>query len=312
MLREILTNLADGHTPSIVTIGTFDGVHRGHQRLLAEVSRRAHLQEARAIALSFNPRPAEVLRPGVPSFYLCTVDERVERLRSAGADTVAVVPFTREVAHTTALEFVMLLVEALGMRELVGGPDLALGRGREGTPEVLRALGDRLGFSLDIMPALEIHGEAVHSSEIHRLLKAGNLEQAAAFLGRPYQVSGQVVHGEARGRTIGVPTANVVVPEMILLPRDGIYAVHFYHDGRRWPGAASLGYRPTFDGTTRLLEVHVLDFEGDLYGATCQVEFVRWLRPELRYESVKDLIKQIAQDVQEVRYVLGIEERQLL
>jgi len=311
MLREILAKIARDHSPSVVTIGTFDGVHRGHQRLLAEVSRRARERNARAIVLSFNPRPAEVLRPGVPSFYLCSVDERVERLCSAGADAVAVVPFTRDVAHTTALEFVTLLVETLGMRELVGGPDLALGRGREGTPEVLRALGDRLGFSLDIMPALEIDGEAVHSSEIHRLLKEGNLEQAATFLGRPYQVTGQIVHGEARGRAIGAPTANVVVPDQILLPRDGIYAVHFAHDGKRWPGAASLGYRPTFDGTTRLLEVHVLDFDGDLYGATCQVEFVRWLRPEIRFESVNDLIKQIAQDVREVRYVLGIEERQL-
>lgn len=311
MLREALAKIAMDNSPSVITIGTFDGVHRGHQRILAEVARRARERQARAIALSFNPRPAEILRPGLPSFYLCTVEERVERLRSSGADAVAIVPFTREVAHTTALEFVTLLVDALGMRELVGGPDLALGRGREGTPDVLRALGDRLGFSLLIVPALEIDGDAVHSSEIHRLLKTGNLERAATFLGRPYQVTGQVVHGEARGRTIGVPTANVVVPDQILLPRDGIYAVHFEYDGRRLPGAASLGYRPTFDGATRLLEVHILDFNGDLYGATCRVEFVRWLRPELRFDSVDELVKQIAQDVREVRYVLGVEERQL-
>src|SRR5579883_733016 len=269
MLREVLAQIAEKEShsanpsPSVVTIGTFDGVHRGHQHLLGEVARHARASGARAIALSFNPRPTEVLRPDMPSFYLCSIEERVERLRAAGADAVAVIPFTRDVARTSALEFVSLLVETLRMRELVGGPDLALGRGREGTPDVLRAFGARLGFTVTIVPGLEIDGEAVHTSDIQRLLLAGDIERAAIRLGRPYQVEGQIVHGEGRGRTIGIPTANVAVGEKIILPRDGIYAVHFLYNGQRWPGAASLGYRPTFDGTTRLLEVHILDFHGE-------------------------------------------------
>ncbi|HVC32756.1 MAG TPA: riboflavin biosynthesis protein RibF [Chloroflexota bacterium] len=291
--------------PSVVTVGTFDGVHVGHQHLLNDVVCRAHVRDALAVAITFHPRPTEVLRPDAPSLYLCSLDARLDRLREAGAEVVIPIAFTRELSQISAFDFARALVEHMRMCELVGGPDLALGHDREGTPAVLRDIGARLGFVVNTVPVVDVQGETARSSVLHRAIGDGAVGRAALLLGRRYDVSGDVVQGDGRGRTIGVPTANVAVSEKILLPGNGVYAVFFYEGGRRWLGAANVGVRPTFAGTTRSLEVHLLDFTGDLRGAPCTVEFVERLRAEIRFAGVAELVQQIHQDVERAREILG-------
>ncbi len=302
-LLDALTT-ADIKSPSVVTIGTFDGVHLGHQHLLQTVAQHARERTVLAVVLTFQPRPIEVLRPETPPSYLCSLHSRIQLLRQAGADVVVPVTFTRELSLMSAFEFTRLLVEHARMCMLVGGPDLAIGHGREGTPDVLRDIGLRLHFEVLTVPVCNIDGEPVRSSVIRRAISDGEVRRAAKLLGRNYTLDGEVVHGDGRGRTIGVPTANVAVDEKLTLPGDGIYAVYFHVEGRRWPGAASIGVRPTFNGVGRTLEVHLLDFDGDLYGRRCEVEFVERLRPEERFESVEDLVRQIQQDIRLTRQIL--------
>jgi riboflavin kinase/FMN adenylyltransferase len=217
---------------------------------------------------------------------------------------VVAIPFTAELASVSAEAFVGALVEEIGMRLLVGGPDLALGHGRQGTPEFLRSVGDRLGFSVDIVEACKIDGHVVRTSAIREALTVGDLSRASMLLGRNYAVEGDVVRGVGRGRTIGVPTANLRTPVNIVLPANGVYAVRFRVDDQTYGGAANLGVRPTFDGIGRSLEVHLLDFSGDLYGRNCQVEFIELLRPEQRFPSVDQLVQQIKKDIEDARRVV--------
>ncbi|HLZ10898.1 MAG TPA: bifunctional riboflavin kinase/FAD synthetase [Chloroflexota bacterium] len=290
--------------PTVVSIGTFDGVHIGHRHLIEETARRARAHSATALALTFSPRPAEILRPDAPSLYLCSLDERCRRLREAGADSVVVVEFNWDLARLSAEDFTRVLVQNAGMRELVGGPDLTLGRNREGTVPVLRDLGERLGFEVTIVSELALHDEPVRTSAIRRALEAGDVIGMSRILGRRYSVEGTVVRGDGRGKSIGIPTANVSVDDKIALPRNGVYAVYFYENGHRRAGAGNLGIRPTFDRQTRTLEIHVLDFEGDLYGQKVNVEFVRLLRPEVRFSGVGELVAQINRDVEDARDAL--------
>jgi riboflavin kinase/FMN adenylyltransferase len=290
--------------PTAITIGTFDGVHLGHQHLVRAVAARARDLGATPVVITFQPRPAEVLRPDLPPRYLMSLADRERYLRAAGAAKVVVVPFTRELSQTSAADFARALTTHLHMRALLGGPDLALGRGREGTPDVLRHLGRQLGFTVDVVPGLTVDGEGVRSSVIHRLLQEGDVDRAWRLLGRPYALSGTVVHGEGRGRTIGVPTANVAVPESMTLPANGVYAVRVEVNGRRFGGAANLGVRPTFNGQTRSLEIHLFDFSGDVYGQPMCVEFIARLRPEQRFQSVGELVQQIQADLQRAREIL--------
>ena len=290
---------------TVVTVGTFDGVHLGHRQLIGATTRQARLIEATSVALTFRRRPAEVLRPDLPSVYLCSLEERCLRLRDAGIDSVIVVEFTPDMAQLSAEDFTRTLVDNVGMRELVGGPDLALGHRREGTVSVLRDIGSRLRFSVTQVPELLVDGEPVRTSAVRRALEAGNVSRIDRILGRRYSVGGKVVRGDGRGRIIGVPTANVAVDETLALPSNGVYAVFFHVGGSRWPGAGNLGLRPTFDQKTRSLEIHLLDFEGDLYGQMVTVEFVERLRPEARFGGVAELVAQIGRDIQGAREVLA-------
>ncbi len=293
------------HGPSVITIGTFDGVHLGHRHLLRQVVEHARARQATAVAITFHPRPAEVLRPGIPSQYLCSLEARTRLLREAGIEVVVPVTFSRDLAAMSALAFVSALVKHAQLAELVGGPDLALGRGREGTVEVLRDLGAQLGFAVTVVPVQEDDGEVVRSSMIQRVVAEGNVSRAAELLGRRYQIEGEVARGDGRGRTIGVPTANVAVTTSLLVPGNGVYAVYFNSEGGRWPGAANVGTRPTFSGVDRSVEVHLLDFDGDLYGRHCTVEFVERLRPERRFAGVAELVEQIHHDVAATRQILS-------
>lgn len=291
--------------PTILTLGTFDGVHGGHQRLIAMVKRLALERGALAVALTFHPRPIEILRPGRPSYYLCTLDRRVALLRQAGADIVIPIEFTADLAQMTARDFCQALVDHLHLRTIVGGPDLAVGRGREGTPDRLREIGATLGFDVVIAPPFEMNGEPVRSTVIRQAILEGDVQHAARLLGRRYSIEGEIVRGDGRGRVIGVPTANLAVADRLLVPGDGIYAVYVLLGGRRLAGATSIGTRPTFNGGPRTVETHLLDFDGDLYGRQIEIEFVQRLRPELRFDTVEALIEQIRRDLDQARQILA-------
>lgn len=298
---------------SVVSIGVFDGVHLGHQHLLRPAVARARERGYLAVAVTFNPRPREVLRPDLPSEYLTTLEERIALLGDLGFDYVPVLEFTREVAAIPADEFARVLKRRYRMVELWEGPDFALGRGRGGTIPVLRQLGAELGFTVTTVEPLVLAGEVVSSTRVHQKLGEGDVVGAASLLGRPFAVAGEVVTGAGRGRTIGIPTANVATPERQALPANGVYAVccrvleprgRPIAPGPALPGVANVGTRPTFDDGQRSLEVHLLDFAADLYGARLRVEFVRRLRPELRFPSVQALLEQIRQDVDRARDAL--------
>jgi len=302
-LPEVLET-ASTRGPSVVTLGTFDGVHRGHQHLIGQLAREARSRHETAVVLTFYPRPAEVLRPESAPPYLCSIEQRCAWLREAGAEHVVVIPFDLALSRMGAEEFCSHLVAGLGMRRLVGGPDLALGQGRAGTPDVLREIGGRLGFDLSIVPAFEVEGEVVHTRVIRKALEEADLDRAGRLLGRRFSVDGEVVHGEGRGRTIGIPTANVATSPKLVLPANGVYAVEVEVAGQRYAGAANLGTRPTFSGQTRSLEIHLLDFSGDVYSQACRVDFVARLRAEQRFPSIAELVEQIHRDFASARELL--------
>jgi riboflavin kinase / FMN adenylyltransferase len=309
--------------PSVLSVGVFDGVHLGHQRLLGRTVQRARSRGAAAVVVTFDPRPREVLRPDLPSEYLVTLPERVCLLADLGFDYVSVIHFSREVAATTADEFVRVLRERYRLAELWVGPDFALGRGRGGTIPVLRELGAASGFEVGVLERVTLDGEVVSSSRIHAALAAGDVALATRLLGRPHVVGGPVVRGAARGRTLNLPTANIAWPSRIALPANGIYAVRCtllpegaevdaadclaraVSGGRKLLGAASVGIRPQFDAGERTLEVHLLDFDEDIYGRVLQVAFVEWLRPEMRFPTLEEFLAQIQRDIARTRQILG-------
>ena len=301
LLRGELSRVALGR-PCAVTIGVFDGVHRGHQHLVALLLERARRDGLASVALTFNPHPRAVIRPGTAISYLASVEERVELLQALGLDAVGVLPFTSEVAQLSACDFQSLLVEQLEMKLLVVGPDFALGRNREGSVGVLRDIGDSLGYRVEVAALLAQDGEKVGSSSVRHALAQGNLEQVAGLLGRTFSLRGPVVMGARRGRTIGFPTANIALGPDRATPSFGIYVTRAYlRDGVR-PSCTSIGVRPTFDSdASPTVETYILDFDGDLYGQELRIDLVHRLRDELKFDSVDDLVTEIRRDVQKTR-----------
>ncbi len=303
--------------PTYLTIGNFDGLHRGHQMLLARLKALAatHGDDAQTALITFSPHPLAVLRPDNPLLLLTTPEERLRLAAEEGIDIGVIQPFTHKTAAMPPRGFMMLLKDRLNLVGLVVGPDFALGRNRSGDLDELRALGRELDFSLHIIDPIDLDGKPVRSSTIRRDLLAGNVRDAAELLGRPYHATGPVVPGDQRGRTIGIPTANIKTRPDKLLPADGVYATlaHIIEADGRWRtygSATNLGLRPTVDGEHRWLETHLLDFpaegeSGDLYGKTLRVEFLARLRGERRFGSVDELIAQIERDIQEARRILA-------
>jgi riboflavin kinase/FMN adenylyltransferase len=287
---------------SAVAIGNFDGVHVGHRALLARARELADAHDARAIALTFDPHPAAVL--AAPPAKLCSLERRLELMAEAGLDAVVVEPFTRELAACAPHAFIDdLVVCALRARAIVVGYDFNYGHGRAGTTEALQAHGGRLGIEVSIVPAVEVDGEVASSSRIRAHLRAGELPAANRLLGRAWDVDGLVAHGAKRGRALGIPTANVE-PRSDLPLATGIYAVTLNAGERPMPAVASLGTNPTFvDSEHRVLEVHVLDFDGDLYDRAVRVTFVARLRDEARFDSADALVAQIHRDIAAARQI---------
>lgn len=307
--------------PSFITIGNFDGLHRGHQALLRQVIGVA--QEAYATGavtapplsglITFDPHPLTVLRPELPHFLLTTPVERLTFAAQLGIDFGIIQQFTPEIASLEAHAFIQLLKTHLGLAGLVVGPDFALGRGRKGNLDALRELGVELGYTLHVIDPVTWTTSPVRSSTIRQALQQGDVAMAAELLGRPYHVTGEVVHGDQRGRQIGVPTANLQIASDKLLPKNGVYAtrtqvthndtLHLFHS------VTNLGVRPTVDGIQQRLETHLFafpptDHTGDLYGQPLTIEFIARLRDEQRFSSIDKLIAQIQLDMQQARQLL--------
>jgi riboflavin kinase/FMN adenylyltransferase len=290
--------LPPGVAGTVVTVGAFDGLHRGHRAVLDRVCARARGTGAASLLVTFEPHPLRVLRPEMAPRRLTTPDERRELLALTDLDYVAVVPFTPALARLGAEEFVdRVLLERFRMRELVIGYDHGLGRGREGDAATLREIGRARGFAVHVVPAVELDGAPISARRIRDALASGDVEWAARALGRPYTLTGTVVRGAGRGRALGFPTANLApLPPDKLVPRDGIYAVRAAGREPLGPGLLHLGPRPAFPGSPPSIEVHLLEFQGELYGERLRVEILRRLRDVLPFASVAELVAQMERD----------------
>jgi riboflavin kinase/FMN adenylyltransferase len=303
--------------PTVVTLGNFDGVHRGHREVLTRVVREAAARDALPVAVTFEPHPIAVLYPDRAPAAVMSLGQRLDALESVGLGAVLVLEFTREFAQQTPEEFVRgAFVEALGVAAVVVGKDTRFGVRNSGDVETLRDLGEVHGFevvALDDIGEGEAQGARWSSTQLRAELLAGKVDHAAQMLGRPHRVTGTVVHGDHRGRELGFPTANLSQDHEGLVPADGVYAGWLVRldlaDGdpeRTLPAAVSVGTNPTFDGHQRRVEAYVLDrTDLDLYGERVAVEFVSHLRPTLKFDSIDVLVEQMAQDVERCREILS-------
>jgi riboflavin kinase/FMN adenylyltransferase len=304
---KLLRDLGPGalQEPSAFTIGVFDGVHLGHRYLIGELKRSARDAGQLAGVVTFDRHPYELLAPEKNIRYLTTLEEKITLLEELDLDFVVALPFTTKLAQTSARDFVALLVERLLMKQLWMGPDFALGCGRQGDANYLRILADEFGFSLHRLQPLTRSGVVVSSTAIRGLIGEGRVKEAAALLGRYPCVSGTVALGARRGHKLGFPTANLDVNDRLMIPAAGVYAARVRWESANHSGVINVGTRPTFDDVKdNLLEAHILDFSGDLYGRHLQVEFIERLRPEKRFPSPEALIAQIRKDAAQARRVL--------
>jgi riboflavin kinase/FMN adenylyltransferase len=304
---------------TVVTVGMYDGVHLGHQKLIGAAVSRARAMRRPSLLLTFDPHPAEVVRPGSHPAILTSMDRKAELVAELGVDAMCVLPFTPEFMRLSAETFThTVLVEHLHAAEVVVGENFTYGHKAAGTVETLRAEGRRFGFAVEGIQLAEDasdEGEVtISSTYIRACVAAGDMVAAARALGRPHRVDGVVVRGDRRGRDMGYPTANVESPPFTAIPADGVYAGHLVtRDARsgvsreRFPAAISVGTNPTFQGSRRTVEAFVLDYDGDLYGEHVGVEFVHRLRPMAAFSDVDALLAAMAKDVTDTRRILGMQ-----
>jgi len=307
MPRHVSSLTDAGLQGAWVAVGSFDGVHRGHQALIGRLVEQAHAAGDPAVVVTFFPHPAVLLRGLNQPFYLTDPQERADLLGELGVDAVITLPFDRELAALTAREFMQRLRQYLGLRRLWVGPDFALGRARQGTVPVLREIGDELGYAVDVIETIVMEGGPISSSLIRERLAQGDMSQVNRMLGRRYTLSGPVEHGDARGHGMGIPTANLVPWEQRLLPASGVYATWAHIGDTRIPAVTNIGTRPTFENSPvrPRIEAHLLDFSGDLYDQPMRLEFLDFIRPERRFPSPQELLAQIGRDVQTAREVFS-------
>jgi len=288
--------LADACRGGVITLGNFDGVHLGHRALLAETVRQAKERDLSSVAVTFDPHPLEVLRPESFQPVLTTLPHRVELIQAAGIIHVAVIQTTSAFLRLGADDFFQKIVlDLLAAAAVVEGWNFCFGKGREGTTQTLEDLGRASGVGVTVVPPREVNDRLVSSSRVRQDLLAGDVADAALLLGRPYRLEGRVERGQQRGRTIGFPTANLFhVPTLI--PGDGVYAAIAYHNGKAWPAAANIGPNPTFGEQGHKLEVHLLGFQGNLYGQMLTVDFLERIRATHPFADVQELIAQIRKD----------------
>ena len=299
--------LSDADRGAAVAVGAFDGVHRGHQAVIAGARDAAERLGAPLGVVSFDPHPRRWFQRDAAPFRLMTAEQMAEALEPLGVDILYLLPFDGEMAGMTDAEFAeRVLSDGLGVRHAAVGFDFTFGKGRSGSPEALKTYGERLGFTVSVAERLDdADGLKLSSSAVREALKAGDMRRAAAILGRPFAIRGEVIHGDKRGRTIGVPTANIALGDY-MRPAYGVYATRSrLADGRIVDGVASLGVRPMYALETPLLEVWLFDFDGDLYGQTVETELVAWLRGEERFDGLDALKAQIEADAAAARAVLA-------
>lgn len=288
-----------------LTIGVFDGVHRGHRAIIEKLVREAHKADSPAVVLTFHPHPASVLT-GKEIKCLTTPDERADLLAALGVDVVITQRFTRDLSTATAHEYMSTLKRTLGLSRLLIGYDFALGKGREGNAARLTEIGSELGYSVDVVPAVSDESGVISSTEIRKLISTGNVAEAANLLGHRYQVGGEVIHGAGRGKKINFPTANIDYPDQKVIPVNGIYACWGVLGTERFMAATNVGFNPTFTPERKVasVEAYLLDFDRDIYGEQLKLEFVTRLRDELKFDSVEALVEQMHRDVQQTREIL--------
>ncbi|MGP9784243.1 bifunctional riboflavin kinase/FAD synthetase [Arthrobacter sp. MYb211] len=309
-LDSVPTDMA----PAVVTIGNFDGVHLGHCEVLDSAVSHAKRRSAKSVAITFDPHPAQVHRPDSAPELIMGLEDRIDTLASVGLDATLMINYTLEFAEQSAEEFVhSIIVEKLNAVAVVVGHDVRFGHGNSGDFDFMRELGAKYGF--DVIGVEDVGDKRrLSSTWVREELAAGNVEAAAAILGRPHRMRGEVVHGAARGRELGFPTANLAPEAAGIIPADGVYAGWVIDEAEvRWPAAISVGSNPTFDGVARVVEAHVIDrpVEGyeefDLYGQQIVVEFISHLRPMVAYRGIEALIEQMNEDVVQARSVLATE-----
>jgi riboflavin kinase / FMN adenylyltransferase len=310
-MKQHVYNLADAQLTrqSMVTIGVFDGVHRGHQHLIKRLVEQAHATDRLAVVLTFFPHPDVVLRKLTGRYYLTTAEQKADLLLNLGVNCVVTHPFNDEVRQIRAADFVDGLVKNLHMAELWVGADFAMGYKREGNVPFLREQGQQKGYVVHEIDLIANGGETISSTAIRTALQDGYVEQAAEWLGRSYSVSGEVVHGEKRGRQIGFPTANIQTWDEQVLPANGVYASWVRLGNERFMAATNVGIRPHFEGGVNItVEPYLLDFDRDIYGEQLEVTFETRLRPEAKFNSLQELIDQIGRDVDDTRAYLQSQE----
>ncbi len=293
---------------AVITIGVFDGVHRGHRHLLRRMLELAEPPLVPTV-ITFSNHPAEVVNPERTVTKIITPEEKVNLLYDAGVGCVICVEFTNDLANLDANEFTHLLVDCLQMRGIVTGPDFALGRNRSGNLEYLRRRGQAMGFWVETVAPLELEGAAVRSRRVRNALADGNVDGAEYLLGRSYATDGVVVHGAKMGRQLGFPTANIIPTQNFVIPADGVYATYATVNGVRHMAATSIGVRPTFGLSQRLIEAHLLDFSDDIYDENLRLEFVSRLRGQETFDGIEALITQMNRDVANARSILEEHDR---
>jgi len=292
-----------------VSIGNFDGVHRGHAALLTELRRQADALDGPAVALTFDPHPVELLRPGQAPPRLTTTEDRSQLLLELGADHVLILRTTHEMLALRAADFFTEVIQKrLQARALVEGSNFGFGRGREGDVTTLARLCAAAKIGLTVVPPLILDGVEVSSSRVRSALTMGNVREAMTLLGRPYRLHGIVGLGQRRGQKLGFPTANLEHVQT-LVPGDGVYAVRVPHGGKIWPGAANIGPNPTFGEEARKVEIHLIGYQGDLYGQPLAVDFLARLRDTRPFKNIAELVEQIRRDIEQVRRSIAEERR---
>lgn len=310
VIRKLPLELPLKFSNTILTIGSYDGIHRGHKKIINHLKARAAARENTAsVMVTFFPRPKVVLgKAKVTEQYLTSMPEKIWLLEKLGLDIIVWLPFTKEFAQTPAEDFVTQLVEAFHPLELWVGPDFHLGRGREGNLEHLAELGEKYNYELKVISEELSREQVISSTRIRAAMSEGRVDDVTRLLGAYPFLRGEVEHGQKRGRTIGFPTANITVPQQKLLPVNGVYAVWITVDGKRYSAVANIGIRPTFDGEEHTVEIYIFDFSDMIYGKTVHVEWVKHLRPEQKFTGVNALIAQIKKDVVQAKEILSAED----
>ena len=290
--------------PPIITLGKFDGVHKGHQKVLRAVKDRAAKLKFPSVVYTFEPHPLKIVTPHKSPLLLTTLKEKIELIKASGIDYLILARFTKEFAAQHPREFVSdILVKQLAVKEVLVGHDYAFGKGKKGTIEYLKKLGQEFGFKVYIIPAYKKRGFIVSSSKIREYIQNGKMKEAARFLGRPYTISGKVIKGRNIGKHLGFPTANIEIHNE-LIPKDGIYAVLALLGNKIYKGAVNIGIAPTFHTNKRAVEAHIINFKQNIYGKKLKIEFIQRLRGEKTFKSVEGLASQITRDVEKVKKIL--------